>query len=172
MVKNADPNAAKIEVKLDEVKVYLRWHKFKPELAGRVRRYYEFYFSRRSAMDEEQIVVNLPPALKHAVKAHLVHRTVARVPLFAKERSYVCLNLQLDVHNRLSPLLREAKEAITESLEKGCSGQARESRSIYFVRRGTIAVQGDLQDLNFFELSPFVIPTVSHESNSLCLSTL
>lgn len=46
MVRNADPNAVKIDEKLDEVKVYLRWHKFKPELALRVRRYYEFYFSR------------------------------------------------------------------------------------------------------------------------------
>ena len=41
LLKNADQNAVTIEKKLDEVKVYLRWYQFRPELAARVRRYYE-----------------------------------------------------------------------------------------------------------------------------------
>jgi len=102
MVANADPNAVKIEEKLDEVKVYLRWHKFKPDLALRVRRYYEFYFSRKSAMDEEEIVRNLAPALRRAVQEHLVHRTVARIPIFHPERSYVHIDMQLQVLQMLT----------------------------------------------------------------------
>ena len=40
----------------------------------------------------------------------------------------------------LSPLLREAKEAVVESLEKGAEG----GNSIYFARRGTFDAQGAL----------------------------
>ena len=39
LVSNADPNAVKIESKLSEVRVYLRWHKFPTELTTRVKRY-------------------------------------------------------------------------------------------------------------------------------------
>ena len=39
LVSNVDPNAVKIEGKLSEISVYLRWHKFPPELSGRVKRY-------------------------------------------------------------------------------------------------------------------------------------
>ena len=67
LVSNADPNAVKIEEKLSELRVYLRWHKFPPELATRVRRYYEYYYSRKSAMDEEEIIDGLAPSLRREV---------------------------------------------------------------------------------------------------------
>ena len=50
-----------------QVRVYLRWHKFPTELTTRVKRYYEFYFSRKSAMDEDEILNGLAPALRKEV---------------------------------------------------------------------------------------------------------
>ena len=156
MVRNADPNAVKIEKKLDEVKVYLRWHKFPTALALRVRRYYEFYFSRKSAMDEEEIVRNLAPTLRRAAQAHLVHRTVMRIPLFSSDRKYSTLDLQLEVYHMLTPLLREAKEVIIESLEKGADG----GPSVYFARRGTLVAKGDLPDSEFYDVDATAEPGV------------
>jgi len=152
MVQNADPNAVKIDEKLDEVKVYLRWHKFKPALAVRIRKYYEFYFSRKSAMDEEAIIANLAPGLRQAAQAHLVHRTVTRIALFAPERPYASLEMQLAVYEMLHPLLREAKESITDELSKGAGG----ARTIFFIRRGTVAAMGDLNELELFEIDSTV----------------
>lgn len=51
-------------------------------------RYYEFYFSRKSAMDEDEIIRNLAPSLKRAALSHLVHRSVQRIPLFESKRRY------------------------------------------------------------------------------------
>ena len=55
MVSSFDPNEVKVQEKLSEIKVYLRWHRFPPELAARVKRYFDFYFSRNSAIDEVEI---------------------------------------------------------------------------------------------------------------------
>ena len=148
LVKNSDQNAIKIEEKLDQVKVYLRWHRFRPELATRVKRYFEFFYSRKSAMDEDEIVSLLAPTLRHSVHKHLLRQTVKKIPIFASERSYAELKLQLAVHHALLPLLREAKESIVESLEKGAYG----GLSIYFLRRGTVCAQGDIPDVEFFEI--------------------
>lgn len=166
LVNNADQNAVLIEKKMDEIKVYLRWHRFKPELAGRVRRYYEFYFSRKSAMDEEDIVSNLAPTLRRSVQIHLLGKSVARIPVFASERAYVTLDLQLKVYGLLKPLLREAKEAISESLEKGAVG----GPSVYFVRRGTLEAQGSLAGVSLFEVDASTAPGTMLSEHALMAS--
>ena len=132
---------------------YLRWHKFSPELAKRIRAYYEFYFSRKSAMNEDEIINNLAPTLKRAALIHLLGKTVQRIPLFHGEKTRMTLDLQIEVMGMLKPILREAKEPISESLEKG----APPGPSVYFVRRGTIVVEGDVPDpfggrLSLFEI--------------------
>ena len=77
--------------------MYLRWHAFRPELAARVRRYYENFYSRKSAMDEEAIVSNLAPTLRRSVQQHLLARSVERIPLFSSARSYGSLDRQLEL---------------------------------------------------------------------------
>ena len=65
----------------------------------RVKRYYEFFYSRRSAMDEDDIVGQLAPTLRRDVQTHLLSRSVACIPLFQAERSYCTLDVQLEVHD-------------------------------------------------------------------------
>ena len=156
LVRNADPNKVRITAKLDEVKHYLRWHHFPPDLASRVKKYYENFYSRRSAMDEDAIVSQLAPTLQRDVQEHLMRRSVRRIPLFHNERNYVTLDLQLQVHQMLKPILREAKEKIVKPLEKGGSGP-----SIFFVQRGTVEAIGSLPELKFFELDSNNAPGVS-----------
>ena len=154
LLKNADQNAVRIDQKLDEVKVYLRWYQFRPELAARVRRYYEFYFARKSAMDEDEILRHLAPTLRRTVHTHLLGRTVMKIPIFSSERAYVHLDLQLQVHQMIMPILRDSRELIMESLEKGAHG----GPSIFFVRRGTIAARGDLPAVSFYEINASTEP--------------
>ena len=143
LIVSVDPNAVKIQEKVDEVKVYLRWHKFEPELALRVRRYYEFYYARKSAVDEQFILDNLAPTLRVDVQAHLLGATCRRIPLFQEGWGYVTLELQLAVHAKLRPILREAKEGISAILEKGHEG----GDAVFFMRRGAIEARASSPDV-------------------------
>ena len=96
-------------------------------------------------MDEEAILDNLAPTLRRDVQAHLLSRTVARLPLFQR----LSLSLQLEVHAKLKPVLREASEAVVDSLTKGSRGGA----SIFFLRRGIVSAKAALADeLPLFDL--------------------
>ena len=148
LVASVDPNAVRIQEKIDQVKVYCRWHKFPPELAMRVKRYFEFYYSRKSAMDEEAIEAQLAPTLRLLVRTHMCKRSVMEIPLFSEDRLYVTLDLQLDIHAKLRPILREAHERIMESLEAG----AGPGQSIFFVRRGKVSAQSSLPEVAFFDI--------------------
>lgn len=102
LVGSIDPNAVKIQEKLDEIKVYLRWHRFPPDLSRRIRTYSEFYYSRKSAMDEDEILNALAPTLRRDAHKHLLSRSVRKLPLFdGAVRRYVTLDLQLAVYDKL-----------------------------------------------------------------------
>jgi len=153
LLSNADQNAVRVNDKLDEVNVYLRWHRFPPELATRVKRYFSFYYSRKSAMDEESIIASLAPTLRRDVLVHLLGRTVANIPIFSTTLSHGGgFELLLAVYHALTPMLREAKEPIAESLEMGakCSSHP---RTIYFLRRGTLEALGQVPDTQYFEVA-------------------
>ena len=150
LVKNADPIKVRKDKRLDEVKHYLRWHRFTPELVARVKRYYEFYLAQQSAMDEEEIVDALAPALKRDVQSHLLSRSVRLIPLLHPLE----LDMQLQLHAALRPLMRESHETISEPGEKGSEG----GEHIYFVRRGGLEAHGDLPDVVLFEINAYQRP--------------
>ena len=144
LISNVDPAAVRIDEKLRDVKEYLRWHGVPLDLALSVRRYYEYYFTRRSPVDEETLLDQLTPSLRRDVLTHLLNKTVARIPLFSSEHlSYVTLDFQLAVYPMLKPLVREAKEVVLE--KRSMDGD------IYFLSRGAVIASGDIK-LSFFEL--------------------
>lgn len=162
LLSNVDPTRVRIDAKVDEIKQYLRWHGVPIDLALAVQRYYEYYFSRRSIANEEELLGNLTPSLKRAVLTHLLAKTVARIPLFASHNlSYVTLDFQLLAHSMLKPLVREAKEVIIEK-------HARDT-AVYFLSRGNITAAGDMGN-PFFQLdsqgSCFGEQSAMHELSS------
>lgn len=82
LIGSLDKGGARLQEKLDDVKEFTRWHQMPPELAARVRKYYEFYYSRQSAMDEDAILGNFAPSLKHDVMAHLLAQSVGLIQFF------------------------------------------------------------------------------------------
>ena len=91
----------------------------------RVKRYYEFFYSRRSAMDEDDIVGQLAPTLRRDVQTHLLSRSVACIPLFQAERSYCTLDVQLEVHDpqpltqRIAALSQPSRSAYRTEIRDG-----------------------------------------------------
>ena len=56
LLRSYDMNKVMMQRGIDEVRDFLRYHKFSPEMTGRVKRYFEFYHSQRSSIDEEHII--------------------------------------------------------------------------------------------------------------------
>jgi CRP-like cAMP-binding protein len=73
------------------------------------------------------------------------------------------LNLRCQVYHLLTPLLREAKETVNESLCKNAEG----GPSIFFARRGTFVAHGDLPDNQFYEIDASVHPGVLFGEHAL-----
>ena len=64
LVAAIDRQAALSEERMDEIKEYMRWRQLPRDLVVRLRRYYIFYYSRKTAFDEEMILGGLTPALR------------------------------------------------------------------------------------------------------------
>ena len=101
MIAAIDRQSAISDEKMDEVKEYMRWRKLPRELVARLRRYYNFYYSRKAVFDEEKILGGLTPALRFEVVQHAVKDTIGKIPLFASSLDPL---FQLEVFPLLKPL--------------------------------------------------------------------
>ena len=146
LVSTMDKNAVKLDGKLDDVKDFTRWHKMTPDLAARVRKYFEVFYSRQSAMDEEDIISHLAPSLKREVVKHLIGKSVARIPMFSEEYcDFATLNFQLEVHPLLKPIVYELDEV---AVAKRSTGDC-----LFFLDKGTIGAGADLDPRILFAIS-------------------
>ena len=76
LVAAIDRQAALSEEKMDEVKEYMRWRKLPRDLVIRLRRYYTYYYSRKTAFDEEAILRDLTPVLRFEVVKHSLRESI------------------------------------------------------------------------------------------------
>ena len=129
LVAAIDRQAALNEEKMDEVKEYMRWRKLPRELVGRLRRYYSYYYSRKTAFDESAILGDLTPALRFEVVSCALKDTIGRIPLFAK---YLDPLFQLEVFPLFKPVNAAPKEVI---YRKGDL-----SLALFFLVKGQIEV--------------------------------
>jgi CRP-like cAMP-binding protein len=82
MIAALDRQAALSEEKMDAIKEYMRWRKFPRELTVRMRRYYEYFYERKTAFDEAEILEGLTPPLRFEVVRHTLKEGIGRIPLF------------------------------------------------------------------------------------------
>ena len=138
MMGSIDKNAAELDNKLGEVKDFTRWHKMHPDLAARVRKYSEVFYSRQSAMDEEAIIENLAPSLRREVVRHLLRKTVKNIPMFSEEFCEYASNdaFQLEVHPCLKPAVHEDGEVVVSKRSRG--------DGVFFLSKGTIGATSAL----------------------------
>jgi len=148
LIGSLDKGGARLQDRLDEVKEFTRWHKMTPDLATRVRKYYEFYYSRQSALDEEEMLKIMAPSLHRDVMTHLLSRSVEKIPFFFvpmlgsqptdQGSQPADVNFQLAVYPLLRPVVRESKEDVVKKGEF--------SQELYFLHRGSVAATADWTD--------------------------
>ena len=109
LVAAIDRQAALSEEKMDEVKEYMRWRKLPRDLVIRMRRYYTYYYSRKTAFDEEAILGGLTPALRFEVVKHSLKESIGKIPLFEKTLEPT---FQLEVFPLFKPVSASMREVI------------------------------------------------------------
>jgi CRP-like cAMP-binding protein len=107
LVSAIDKQAALSEEKMDEIKEYMRWRRLPRDLVIRMRRYYTYYYSRKTAFDEDSILRGLTPGLRLEVVKHSLKETIGRIPLFAN-------TLQPEFQLEVFPLFRPVSAAPRE----------------------------------------------------------
>ena len=129
LVHSVDKQAALAQDRMDEIKEYMRWRKLPRDLVVRLRRYYTFYYSRKTAFDEDQILGGLTPALRLEVVKHSLKDTIGKIPLFADIADPM---FQLQVFPLLKPISVAPGEVIH------CKGDI--SHDLLFLIKGRVEV--------------------------------
>jgi hypothetical protein len=145
LVGSLDKQGAVVQEKLADVKEFTRWHKLSPDLAAKVRKYYEFFYSKQGPLDDQEMVNQLAPTLARDVMSHMLAQTVCKVPFFyvpalgtADEESPPAdIDFQLAVYPLLKPVVREAKEMVI------AKGDTSGSDQLLFLTRGQLNVMSD-----------------------------
>ena len=128
MVSAMDRQAAAFEERMDMVKDWMMTRNMPRKLLIRVRKYYEHYYTRKSAFDEDEIVRGLTPALRSEVTAILLRDSLGHFPLL----NVLGTDFQLAVYPRLKPVSYAHHDVV---YTKGSS-----SEDIYFLRKGQVDV--------------------------------
>ena len=128
MVTQLDRQAAIVEDRMDAVKEWLTSRNMPRTLHIRVRKYYEYYYSRKSAFDEEEIVSGLTPSLRTEVTALLLRDSLGHFPLLAR----LGVSFQHEVYPRLKPVSYANQDVI---YAKGSPPD-----DIFFLRKGIVDV--------------------------------
>ena len=126
MMSTLDNRANMVEMKLDMAQEVIRHTNLPSALASRIRSYTEYYYSRQSVYDVQEVLGHLTPALDREVKECKLNSTVNTWPLLRVFEP----PFKLDVMSRLRPVMLEVDESV---ISKGCF-----SDELFFLRRGEV----------------------------------
>ena len=140
LVAAMDRQACIVEEKMGAVKEYLRWRSVPRELRARVKKYYEYYYTRATAFDEGEILGHLTPALRFDVTQWLLKETLGNLPLFTR----LAPEFQMALFPCLKPVSFAAKEKI---VIKGD-----EAHDLFFLLRGEVNVLSSVDGRVLFQV--------------------
>jgi hypothetical protein len=128
MVATLDKEAAIKEDRMDAVKEWMASRNIQQKLFVRVRNYYQHYYTKKSAFNEDEILASLTPSLRNECTAVLLRETLGIFPLLA----VLGVDFQRAVYPHLKPVMHAHQDVIYARGEK--------AEDIYFLRNGTVDV--------------------------------
>ena len=128
MVAAMDREAAIREDRMDAVKEWIASRNMPHNLFVRVRKYYEHYYMKKSALNEDDILEQLTPGLRNDVTSVLLQESLGLFPLF----TLMGVGFQCAVYPLLTPLACANQDTIFQRGES--------SEDHYFLRKGTVDV--------------------------------
>jgi hypothetical protein len=79
-----DHQSVLVQQKLDSVKEYVTSRELPKPLGGRLKRHFKYYYSRRPAFDEVELLSECPPALRADVERFVLQGTLGQLALFSQ----------------------------------------------------------------------------------------
>ena len=67
------------------VKEYVAWRGLPRDLSLRVKKHYSFYYTKRAAFDEVELLEGLSPSLRSEVTRFVLKETLGKLPLFSQQ---------------------------------------------------------------------------------------
>lgn len=133
LVASMDRQAALVEEKTDAVKEYVAWRGLPRDLSLRVKKHYSFYYTRRAAFDEVELLEGLSPSLRSEVTRFVLKETLGKLPLFAQQ-------LDPEFQMEVFPLIKPVSYAKGEVV----FSRGDPSRDLIFLLAGEVSVHSPL----------------------------
>jgi len=154
LIATMDYQASLVNEKMSSVKEYTRWRTLPRELAVRVHKYYEHYYTKQPVFDEQDILSGLSPGLHSEVVKAILEDSVGRLPLFSHK---VSPEFKLAIFPKLKPLSYEPGQVI---FDKGAPSQ-----DLLFVLHGEVDVLNQ-KDEHFMKISASEVAMIDSVSGA------
>ncbi|KAK3099838.1 hypothetical protein FSP39_010536 [Pinctada imbricata] len=82
MITNMNATRAEFQQKMDGVKQYMEFRKVSKELESRVIKWFDYLWTNKQSLNEEEVLSSLPDKLKAEIAIHVHLDTLKRVALF------------------------------------------------------------------------------------------
>ncbi|CAD5124725.1 DgyrCDS12995 [Dimorphilus gyrociliatus] len=141
MISNMNASKAEFQQRMDGVKQYMEFRRVSKDLESRVIKWFDYLWTEKQSVDEQQILAALPEKLRAEIAMHVHLDTLKRVAIFQDCEPgllvELVLKLKLSVFSPGDYICR-----------KGDIG-----KEMYIVKRGKLSVVGDDGKTVFVTLS-------------------
>ena len=126
LIANLDNRSNMVDKKLDQMQEVILHTSLPATLATRIRSYTEFYYSRQSVYDVDEVLKHLTPALDREVKDFFLSQSIDVIPLLRVHSKAFKVQLM----PTFRPMMTELAEVIIPKATK--------SSDLFFLRKGEV----------------------------------
>uniref|UniRef100_A0A2R9BNA3 Cyclic nucleotide-gated channel alpha-2 n=1 Tax=Pan paniscus TaxID=9597 RepID=A0A2R9BNA3_PANPA len=131
MISNMNATRAEFQAKIDAVKHYMQFRKVSKEMEAKVIRWFDYLWTNKKTVDEQEILKNLPAKLRAEIAINVHLSTLKKVRIFHDCEAGLLVELVL----KLRPQVFSPGDYICR---KGDIG-----KEMYIIKEGKLAVVAD-----------------------------
>ncbi|KPP62542.1 cyclic nucleotide-gated olfactory channel-like [Scleropages formosus] len=131
MISNMNANRAEFQARIDAIKQYMQFRKVSKELEARVIKWFDYLWTNKKTMDEQEVLKNLPNKLRAEIAINVHLDTLKKVRIFQDCEAGLLVELVL----KLRPQVFSPGDYICR---KGDIG-----KEMYIIKEGRLAVVAD-----------------------------
>ncbi|KAG7484169.1 hypothetical protein MATL_G00046370 [Megalops atlanticus] len=131
MISNMNATRAEFQARIDAIKHYMQFRKVSKELETRVIKWFDYLWTNKKAVDEQEVLKNLPNKLRAEIAINVHLETLKKVRIFQDCEAGLLVELVL----KLRPQVFSPGDYICR---KGDIG-----KEMYIIKEGRLAVVAD-----------------------------
>ncbi|KAK6317009.1 cyclic nucleotide gated channel subunit alpha 2b [Coregonus clupeaformis] len=131
MISNMNATRAEFQARIDAIKHYMHFRRVSKELEARVIKWFDYLWTNKKAVDEQEVLKNLPNKLRAEIAINVHLETLKKVRIFQDCEAGLLVELVL----KLRPQVYSPGDYICR---KGDIG-----KEMYIIKEGNLAVVAD-----------------------------